>query len=234
MRLRGNTSQSRGFTLIELLVAIAIIAILAAMLFPVFAKARDKARQVSCLSNLRQLGCAVMTYVQDYDEFFPPSGIFQAPRWDARLMPYVKNQGVYKCPGHWLNASVSTYAANGLVFAPGNVFRPPPLWPDTPVAVSGVVRPAQVLLLFDVNTEATRLIGDANVYPCVRVAAKGRPDPGWEDNTFLQYHIEGDNITFCDGHVKWYPTKDIFNCYQGTTFYITTFRDISFDVGFDG
>ena len=62
----------RGFTLIELLVVIAIIAILAAILFPVFAQARDKARQVGCLSNLRQIGLATQLYAQDFDETPPP------------------------------------------------------------------------------------------------------------------------------------------------------------------
>lgn len=64
--------QRRGFTLIELLVVIAIIAILAAILFPVFAQAREKARQTTCVSNLKQIGTAFMMYVQDYDETYPP------------------------------------------------------------------------------------------------------------------------------------------------------------------
>ena len=64
----------RGFTLIELLVVIAIIAILAAILFPVFAQAREKARNAACLSNCKQLGTAVMLYVQDYDEVYPVHG----------------------------------------------------------------------------------------------------------------------------------------------------------------
>ena len=64
-------TRKRGFTLIELLVVIAIIAILAAILFPVFAKAREKARQTSCLSNLRQIGTAILSYAQDNDEQYP-------------------------------------------------------------------------------------------------------------------------------------------------------------------
>jgi prepilin-type N-terminal cleavage/methylation domain-containing protein len=63
--------RRNGFTLIELLVVIAIIAILAAILFPVFAQAREKARQTQCLSNMRQMGLAVQMYLQDFDERFP-------------------------------------------------------------------------------------------------------------------------------------------------------------------
>ena len=89
----------RGFTLIELLVVIAIIAILAAILFPVFAKAREKARQTSCLSNVKQLGLGLMMYAQDYDEKMPsylppwpaiPAGNEYCDWWNG-IYPYTKN-----------------------------------------------------------------------------------------------------------------------------------------------
>jgi prepilin-type N-terminal cleavage/methylation domain-containing protein len=90
-----------GFTLIELLVVVAIIAILAAILVPVFARARKKARQTSCVSNLKQISLAATVYVTDYDECFfvsgmKPEGLF-AP-WPAFLQPYSKNPALYICP----------------------------------------------------------------------------------------------------------------------------------------
>lgn len=104
--MRGNAklvSMRRsliGFTLIELLVVIAIIAILAAILFPVFARAREKARTASCQSNLRQIGTAMHMYAQDYDERFPGHGydaIIQTV-WPIVLLPYTKNQQIFHCP----------------------------------------------------------------------------------------------------------------------------------------
>ncbi len=113
MRLRtgktGLTGARRAFTLIELLVVIAIIAILAAILFPVFATAREKARQTTCLSNMKQLGTAMMMYAQDMDETYVPTFYgtgaswagFYYPgnnRWTDGIYPYVKSVGVYTCP----------------------------------------------------------------------------------------------------------------------------------------
>src|ERR1041385_4762121 len=103
MMLRSRNVGPRGFTLIELLVVIAIIAILAAILFPVFAQAREKARQASCLSNTKQLGLAYIQYVQDYDGNLPPafSGWEGDADWHAgnwwwgqRLQPYIKSRNV--------------------------------------------------------------------------------------------------------------------------------------------
>jgi len=93
---KGPTTR-KGFTLIELLVVIAIIAILAAILFPVFARAREKARQSSCLSNVKQLTLAEMMYAQDYDEFVVPYTL-PGQTWMTLLGPYIKNLQVHQCP----------------------------------------------------------------------------------------------------------------------------------------
>lgn len=89
-----------GFTLIELLVVIAIIAILAAILFPVFAQARERARQASCASNLRQIGSAFLQYRQEYDEVFPTYNwgrTTDIPWWWA-VQPFLKSGQVMQCP----------------------------------------------------------------------------------------------------------------------------------------
>jgi prepilin-type N-terminal cleavage/methylation domain-containing protein/prepilin-type processing-associated H-X9-DG protein len=109
--------MKRGFTLIELLVVIAIIAILAAILFPVFAKVREKARQSSCASNEKQIGLAIIQYVQDNDERWPAVMRQDAAGWtfwQVAVQPYVKSAGIFRCPsvsdpGRVLNNGVSNF-----------------------------------------------------------------------------------------------------------------------------
>jgi prepilin-type N-terminal cleavage/methylation domain-containing protein len=121
--MRSSVSVRRGFTLIELLVVIAIIAILAAILFPVFAQAREKARGISCISNLKQSGTATLMYAQDYDETFPMSlymAFTPAPctmTFYHEISPYQKNAQIMQCPSKpqavdfvkgWANVSGAT------------------------------------------------------------------------------------------------------------------------------
>ena len=89
--------NQKGFTLIELLVVIAIIAILAAILFPAFAKARESARRISCVNNLKQIGMGFMQYAVEYDEKFP-ARVFGSVGWMQQLDPYIKSYQVFQCP----------------------------------------------------------------------------------------------------------------------------------------
>src|SRR5438876_9524548 len=124
-------SRRGGFTLIELLVVVAIIAILAAILFPVFAQARERARQATCTSNVRQLSLGVMMYVQDNDETFPLMWTYGPPlppeqsfygltptiwTWQNFAMAYVKNYTIHQCPSGWSQRSTwsgARHPANG-------------------------------------------------------------------------------------------------------------------------
>jgi prepilin-type N-terminal cleavage/methylation domain-containing protein len=158
-------SFRRGFTLIELLVVIAIIAILAAILFPVFAQARERARQISCLSNSRQLATANFMYTQDYDETLLPStnyGVDPADPlriWPGMILPYVKNEGVFVCPSginaaypkDWSVRGVGSIGYNGLAgYDPVGAEAP-----TSTASLASLDEPARTVLLADTPSGPT-------------------------------------------------------------------------------
>ena len=186
----------KGFTLIEILVVIAIIAILAAILFPVFSRARAKARQATCASNLKQLATALEMYTQDYDEMLPgaPNGnggssVYGGWTWYAAfgvpgasyfdvargaLYPYTRNPQIYVCPDDSTRSGCS-YELNGYL-----------RW----ASVALIPKPADTLLLIPEDDHGTANDGYFDV-----------PAGDWPNRR----HNNGVNGAFADGHVKWNP-----------------------------
>jgi prepilin-type N-terminal cleavage/methylation domain-containing protein/prepilin-type processing-associated H-X9-DG protein len=205
--------RTRGFTLIELLVVIAIIAILAAILFPVFAKAREKARQSSCLSNVKQIVLGLLMYAQDYDETLPMARIYSTQGgvsygWYDCITPYVKNTQIFKCPSHrnssttgWTKHSYGVPAYNVMSTADWN---PPGA---RGCSLGGIDSPSEALLLtdagYDDNAQGIDLIyslkWQAYPSPYAGFTHCGIPVPG--------RHNGGNNVGFCDGHSKWAATS---------------------------
>ena len=201
--------SKRGFTLIELLVVIAIIAILAAILFPVFARAREKARQTSCLSNVKQLMLGVQMYTQDYDELLPFHANGVAPNYSyllyhvghpvnpSPLTPYLKNTDMVNCPSDPAKDNQS-YAWN---------YPHMPAWTDggTAVALADVSYPSEAMMICDGRNLWTYC-------PiCIELGLISRPVP---DDEFLYIddrHNGGANCGFIDGHAKWLKREEILS-----------------------
>ncbi|MBC8139622.1 MAG: prepilin-type N-terminal cleavage/methylation domain-containing protein [Fibrella sp.] len=221
-----KTARS-GFTLIELLVVIAIIAILAAILFPVFAQARAKARQAADLSNVRQIGIAIMMYVQDYDEttavthhdLEPPETIANMYTWYDPLKPYIKSDNIFRDPSMDDDDSITVfppvvtladwkkyrtdYLINGF-FAHG-------------ISLGDIKQPAQQIMIgerhagiafFDYHPWGSPAVGDnwekgfldGSGYQIGDVDSDSQvPDP-----KNVGRHSQGNNYGFADGHAKWF------------------------------
>lgn len=198
-----------GFTLIELLVVIGIIAILSAILFPVFAKAREKGRQISCLSNLKQIGMALNMYAQDWDGFLPSHFQWvwdsaETKRFTDTLMPYIKNREIFFCPSdRFAKRQVREWYVwhdqTSYYFA---------WWNFT--AWRGRRRPVYVgPKLID---QVTDVYGNQYPSPSVAMAAidasakvcqpsfQSPPEPWWSKTP---PHCDGFNKLYFDGHAKW-------------------------------
>jgi len=226
----------QGFTLIELLVVIAIIAILAAILFPVFAKVREKARQTSCASNEKQLGLGFAQYLQDNDESFPLGNpnFAQTGGWAHPIMPYLKSPGVFKCPndptdynpgyGVWQTVS---YAINDSLLGDGNRDVN---WNPHVATVASMGAPASTVMLceafgatLDLNNAGitTDYSLGADMHSAFwggcPMACYGKYATGNPVGQTLQQapgvgkgiHTDGANYLAADGHVKWLHAAQI-------------------------
>jgi prepilin-type N-terminal cleavage/methylation domain-containing protein/prepilin-type processing-associated H-X9-DG protein len=200
----------RGFTLIELLVVITIIAILAAILFPVFSRVREKARATQCVSNMRQVGLAFHMYVQDYDGRYPPAKL-----WKSRLDPYMKNQELFKCPsrpqlpwyyGHGYNIGYGgSFPAYGFVeLSPSDTLPNPDASGRSEASISS---PSYKIVTVEWDRcNAGPPIGPTGLY-------HGGSTCYW---AVCRIHNDGSNILFADGHVKWMKPEQ---------FHSTTYRE---------
>ncbi|MBI5833239.1 MAG: DUF1559 domain-containing protein [Armatimonadetes bacterium] len=229
------TCRQRGFTLIELLVVIAIIAILAAILFPVFAKAREKARQSSCQSNLKQMGLAILQYTQDYDEQYPKAWMGAANggsiagvqwKWMDSVSPYCKSTQIFDCPSASGAARYSvangtnygSYVINSSYWSGVDGHSPSGTWSGLAMAAA----PATTIWVTDGNGAATfetawqnkaanPVVGTYNNLPALA-------------NTVAR-HMEMANCLFCDGHVKSQKMGELAKVNANTVMYLFTLED---------
>jgi len=216
----------RGFTLIELLVVIAIIAILAAILFPVFAKVREKARQTSCLSNTKQIGIALFQYTQDADEA-QPCGWFGFQGWQASdpaankykwmdaIQPYVKSVQVFNCPDDSANkytyykdltGAGTAYGSYGINISYQGAAGVPPVFsqnsdsgPAIVTTLAAIPAPATTVMI----TDTARTDGGDVYWWSIDVdedpvIRKDKSAPRIE-RVFMR-HTERTNVLWCDGH----------------------------------
>ena len=226
--------RKQGFTLIELLVVIAIIAILAAILFPVFAKAREKARQASCLNNQKQIGLAFMQYVQDYDDTFPgalagnwgisstyikqtqpgtPGAYYVTGdggvgghyvSWMDLIYPYIKNLKVFECPST-KNQTLLQIQYPGMY----PDYQPEPNYGYNEFVGCGAWGSGGISLTeIKRPSEAILTMDFASWHGTYANVINFCAWAAESRYTWSHPHNEGTTFTFADGHAKWFHRKE--------------------------
>jgi prepilin-type N-terminal cleavage/methylation domain-containing protein/prepilin-type processing-associated H-X9-DG protein len=228
--------RRHGFTLIELLVVISIIALLAAILFPVFARARENARRASCQSNLKQIGLAITQYTQDYDEKI--LNFYSAGLWMNDIQPYAKSLQIIHCPSDTLDTAAVNFAnANGyypydvgyrisygIALGHSTAAAPKPnfgIVPDT----SKVANNVQCLASYE-NVAETFAVGEFGNDPAKPADYGSYLVPSifatsdlYPNSLSGARHFEGGNWLFVDGHVKFLKPEKAYATINGITDY---------------
>jgi prepilin-type processing-associated H-X9-DG protein len=208
--------------LIELLVVIAIIAIIAAMLFPVFVHVRERARQTSCLSNLRQLGSALLMYAQDFDEtlVLNDNWDLNAPRsfdgtlktvsdWPDLLQPYLKNAGVLVCPSATKASGLyTTEQGRPCAYALNNISGLFEKAGRSPATLATIDNPAGTVFCGDGGAPSD--IAFQVFSEDLRVDLAARPPRiTSSQGGFYGRHSDGCNVAFLDGHARWLEIREL-------------------------
>jgi prepilin-type N-terminal cleavage/methylation domain-containing protein/prepilin-type processing-associated H-X9-DG protein len=203
--MRDKVSKRSGFTLIELLVVIAIIALLAAILFPVFARARENARRAGCQSNEKQIALGLIQYAQDFDERLPDYKGGAAPFYQEQIQPYVKSYQIFRCP----SAKKPTGAPQTSLQYPVYGFNGRASWglyQTGGLLLSAIGEPSITWMLVEGSYSTARWDSDGWGYAASHLGSSTSYLKPEDDPTFLKdTHLDGSNVGFADGHVKWIP-----------------------------
>jgi len=217
-----------GFTLIELLVVVAIISILAAILFPVFARARESARRASCLSNMKQIGLGFMMYLQDYDERFPghrntrASGDTRPPAeaggywtngywyWQQLIFPYTKSLQIYFCPSS-PGPGITDASKNALHYNYGTNL----LVNKSTITLANIIYPSTTYLAIDSSswriTPNALGAGGFGYIPGMQILGVTATDSTVYPLDWARArHFDGVNLAFADGHAKWLKLQTVY------------------------
>jgi prepilin-type N-terminal cleavage/methylation domain-containing protein/prepilin-type processing-associated H-X9-DG protein len=209
-------TRRHAFTLIELLVVIAIIAILAAFLFPVFARTREAARATTCRSNLRQIGAAVLMYADDFDETLPRSwfGIDNAGsdavtryKWMDAILVHAKNEAIFNCPSQGFppggryrfrsDRNYGSYAWNSAYWDGPDGVSPP-----YNLSLAALAVPADTMLIGDGNGQQHEIEWPNPAAGPVFTATVPTTLAGHGSTALVERHSETCGVLFCDGHVQ--------------------------------